>query len=126
VYDTAGGSDAAVVTLAAGWEALDGAVVPRRGYRWRTGDRSQPIRAIRVLADRIQVKGGGSALAYTLDEPSQGRIAVRLTFGTSDPWCAEAPARATGSPPSTVRADHPGKFIAQRNAPAPATCPPVR
>jgi len=66
-------------------------------------------------ADPISVKGGAAAWPYTLDEPSQGRIAVRLTLGTDRPWCAEG----RGS------VDVVNEFVAERDAPPPPTCPPM-
>ena len=68
-----------------------------------------------MRADRISVKGGTAAWPYTLDEASQGRIAVRLTLGTDRPWCAEA----RGS------VDVVNEFVAERDALPPPTCPPI-
>ena len=65
-------------------------------------------------ADRISVKGGTAAWPYTLDEASQGRIAVRLTLGADRPWCAEA----RGS------LDVVNEFVAVRDA-LPTSCPPL-
>ena len=68
---------------------------------------------------------GGAGWGFTLDEPSQGRIAVRLTLGSGRPWCAEAPAKASGHPPSTAANDRAGRFVAQPGTPAPLACPAV-
>jgi hypothetical protein len=65
------------------------------------------------------VKGGKAGWGYTLDQPSQGTVAVRLTLGADRPWCAAAPAK--GGPAN----DTVGRFVAQRNTPPPASCPPV-
>jgi len=118
VYNGAGlASDAVVVDLPASrWSAR------RRGYRYR--DPQGPIRSVVLRPDLLVVRGGGSAWGYTLDEPRQGRIAVRLDL-TSRTLCAEAPARSRGNPPSTEASDRPGRFIAARPSPPPASCPPV-
>ena len=115
VYDSAGSGEAVTAALAAagpfaGWS------LRRSGlYRYRSTDPSAPIRSVTVRPDRISVKGGTAAWPYTLDEPSQGRIAVRLTLGTDRPWCAEA----RGS------VDVVNEFVAERDAPPPPTCPPM-
>jgi hypothetical protein len=75
------------------------------------------VQAVRVKVDGLVVKGGGSAFGYTLDEPSQGRVAVRLALGAGIRWCAEAPA-AAGQ-------DGVDRFVGERDAPAPAFCPPT-
>jgi len=37
-------------------------------------------------------------------------------------WCSDAPAKASGDPPSTLRNDQVDKFIAQPRTPAPSFC----
>src|SRR5262249_61335984 len=69
--------------------------------------------------------GGKDKWTYTLNEPRQGSVAVRLRLGDMDGWCADAPALAQGKPPSTAKSDRPDLFKSQRNAPAPAVCPAV-
>ena len=119
VYDTAGSGEQVTVALpASGWSVSTGGT-----YRFR--DASAPISRVTVGADRLSVSGGGTGFAYTLDEPTQGRIAIRLTLGTERPWCAEAPAKIGGNPPSTASSDRPGRFIAQPRTLAPPACPPV-
>jgi hypothetical protein len=80
---------------------------------------------VTVANDRITVTGGGSAWPFTLDEPRQGTLAVRLDLGTGASWCAAAPARAIGTPPSTARDDTRDRFNGQRKAPPPEQCPVV-
>jgi hypothetical protein len=112
VYDSAGSGEKVVVPLPAGaaWSTLGSASNPK-GYRFRgTG----PIASVMVKADSIKVKGGKAAWTYTLDEPTQGRVAVQLMLGTSRPWCADAPGKT----------DRPGSFAAQQTA-APSVCPVV-
>jgi hypothetical protein len=86
---------------------------------------ASPVRNVIVAPDRIVVTGGGSAWPFTLDEPRQGTLAVRLDLGTGASWCAAAPARATGAPPTTAPNDARDRFVGQRKAPPPDQCPVV-
>jgi hypothetical protein len=103
---------------AAGWQATS----LRYTFAAAAG---APVRAVTVANDRITIGGGGSAWPFTLDEPRQGTIAVRLALGTDSAWCAVAPARATGIPPLTTRNDARDRFNGQPRAPAPDQCPVV-
>ena len=118
VYNTAGSGEEVTVALPASrWSSFGG-----RAYRFRDANAGAPVSRVTVSADRISLAGGGSGWVFTLDEPSQGRIAVRLTLGSGRPWCAEAPAKAT---PSTTANDRVGRFVAQPRTPAPLVCPAV-
>ena len=66
-----------------------------------------------MKGDRIVVRPAGG-FGYTLDEPAQGKVGVRLTLGGGVRWCAVAPG-------ADDRVDH---FAAVANTPAPAFCPP--
>ena len=117
-------TDAVSVALpASGWSALGSPSSPK-GWRFR-GDASAAIRSIVIKRGTIILHGGRSAWAYSLDEASQGRIALRLALGTDVGWCTATPADAKGTPPTTARSDHPGYFKAGGLAAAPATCPPL-
>ncbi len=121
VYNAAGATPD-VVTLdlpAAGWKAVKG------GWSFKRVDPDGAIRSVRVQGDRITVRGGGAAFGYTLDEPAQGRVALRLRLGATEGWCADAPAQQKGNPPSTAKTDRPGLFKGQPKTPAPPVCPPV-
>jgi len=120
VYNAVGlTTDAVTIGLpAAGWRALGGS-----GYRF-SGPSGSAIRRIDIRPDRLTVKGGQSAFGYSLDESSQGRIGLRLVLGSVG-WCADAPARATGNPPSSARYDRVDRFVAQRRSPPPTSCPAV-
>jgi hypothetical protein len=83
------------------------------GYRFKGS--SGAVKIIKLKGDQIVIKGGKSDWGYTLDEPSQGRITVRLTLGDGIEWCAEA------TPPSSED-DRLNLFSAARTA-APASCP---
>jgi len=96
---------------------------PSHGTGFDYKDPHGAITRVSVSADHLMVKGQGAAFGYSLDEPRQGTIAVRLQLGSAAPWCAEAPAKATGKPPVTVKNDKQDRFTAQSNAPAPDQCP---
>src|SRR5262245_2122308 len=121
VYNSAGSAtDHAVVTLpASGWSALGTATKPK-GWRFRASTGS--IAKVKVVKDAISVKGGGASWAYTLDDLQQGRVAVRLLLGDTE-WCADVPAKTSGTPPSTLRNDDVDKFVGEKNAPPPPACP---
>ena len=94
LYNAAFTSDVAVARAAA--QRLAGARNPRlrpKGYRFR--GRGSGGRALRVLVRRpIDVAGGA---VYSLDEPAQGAVAVRLSTGLLDGgWCA-TDARTAGA-----------------------------
>lgn len=76
-----------------------------------------------MRADRITVKGRGSGLSYSLDEPRQGTVAVRLQLGTASPWCAEGMAKTSGTPPTTAKFDTVDRFTGARRTPPPDQCP---
>jgi DNA-binding beta-propeller fold protein YncE len=118
VYDSAGlTTDVVVVALpSTGWVALGSSAKPK-GYRFSGSDPNGPISRVDVRPDRIAIKGGKANWTYTLDEPAQGSVAVRLALGDDEGWCADAPAKG----PSF---DHVGRFVGHA-APAPAVCPSV-
>jgi hypothetical protein len=111
-----------VALPASGWTA-DGSATTTTGYRWTATSRSDPVARIVVRANRLRIRAGGASWTYTLDEPQQSAIAVKLRLGTAAPWCASAPAKTSGSPPSSASFDRVDRFVAARNAPPPAICP---
>ena len=124
VYNSNGSGEAVSVPLpASGWSALDDLPTPR-GYKYK-GATTSAVTRILIRGNLIRVRGGRSSWSYTLDEPSQGRIAVRLTMGSGFRWCADSPARTSGSPPSTATNDRVDRFSGAHGAPAPAVCPAV-
>jgi len=108
---------------AAGWSPVGGKTL--KGWRFKSTDHALGIRRVVVKGDQILVRGGKDGWTYSLDEPEQESIAVRLRLGTSDGWCAAAPAQMKGNPPSTAKSDRPGLFAGQPKSPAPAVCPPL-
>src|SRR5262249_55180302 len=84
---------------------------------------ARPVQNVKVKNDWLTIKGGKSGWGFTLDEPRQGEIAVRLQLGTAEPWCSEAPAKLTGKHPTSAKTDRVDLFIAQTKTPAPEQCP---
>jgi hypothetical protein len=120
VYNSAGSGEQVTVTLpATGWRLLS------TGYRYTSPATTDAITRVIVKGDYLKIRGGKENWGYTLNEPSQGRMAVRLRLGTDTPWCADAPAKASGNPPSTAANDRVDRFVAQPKTAAPAACPPV-
>jgi len=105
-----------------GWSRIGGAT-RFLGWHFSSRDPDGPISSVIVKSDRITVRGGHSNWTYRLDQPPQGSVAVRLTVGTRT-WCANAPAKASGNPPSTAANDALDRFNAQPRTPPPASCPP--
>jgi YVTN family beta-propeller protein len=117
VYNSASGSDLAIVPLPPnGWTTIGGSV--HKGYRYRDPDPDAAIRRVRITANRIAVMGGKQNWTYTLDEPTQGRVGVRVALGTGVLWCAEA-----GQPGFPPRRDEQDRYVAARRTPAPSECP---
>ena len=118
VYNATGSGEKVTVALPAlGWTAYDDRPTPR-GYRYRSAATTDPITRVVVKGNRLRVRGGRANWLYTLDEPSQGAMALRLTMGTGLRWCARTPARS----PSVDRVD---RFVGARGNPSPVSCPPV-
>ena len=114
VYNSNGSGEKTTLTLpAAGW------TLTSKGYRFKAPITTDPIQRITVKADSVRVRGRGASFGYTLNEPSQGSVAVRLRLGTGTTWCTNAPAKVGGTNDVT------GKFVGQTKAPAPAVCPAV-
>jgi len=116
-------ADGVAVDLpAAGWQRVGSAAAPR-GWTFRSPAGTGPVRRLKITADRLSVKVGGATWGYSLDEAQQGRIAVRLALGAGGlGWCAEAPARVDGLPPTTARNDRVGRFVGQPRTPPPTAC----
>jgi hypothetical protein len=124
VYNGAGGSESFTIDLpAASWRLEGDASVPG-GYRYVFAA-TPPVWKVYVKGTKLSVRGGKAEWLYTLDEPSQGSIAVRLTLGTAATYCSVAMPRVSGSPPSSAAYDRPNKFQAARLQAAPGDCPPL-
>ena len=118
VYNSAGlSNDEVTVNL----PAVNWTLLGSTGYQYKDPSPSSVISKVSLKTDRITVKGG-KGWTYTLDEAGQGRVAVRLLLG-SQGWCADGPAKTSGSPPSSARNDTVGRFKAASHAAAPGACP---
>ncbi len=121
IKGTGGTTDRVQIALpAANWTRI-GSLSRPRGFRYQDGSPDAAVSKLVLKADLLNVRGGDAAFTYTLDEAMQGRVGMRLSMGDTT-WCSDAPAKATGSPPSTARSDLPGKFTAQPKSPPPAAC----
>jgi DNA-binding beta-propeller fold protein YncE len=119
LYNSAGvTTDAIAVELHQSlWTALGPADRPR-GYRFRQGQ----VRVV-MKGDRIVVRSRFNALGYTLNEPRQERIGVRLVLGGALTWCTDTAAKGRGTPRTTARFDRRGRFTGAPKTPPPAACP---
>jgi hypothetical protein len=121
VYNAAGsGESASVVLPAANWSALGSASTPR-GFRYSDPQRlAGPISKL-VLSStgQLVLSAKGPAWAYTLDEPNQGAIAVRLQLGSGTGWCTAFPAKPSNSGAN----DRVDKFVGAKDPPPPPSCP---
>lgn len=122
IYNAAGSGEVWSVDLPAEQWARTG--TPESGYRYIFTS-LPPVQKIWIKQNKITLKGGYGAWGYSLDEPSQGALAVRLTLGTGITWCTVAHPYATGTPPSTEQFDRVDLFRAERYGDPPAECPPV-
>jgi YVTN family beta-propeller protein len=121
VYNAAFTTDAVVEDLpASGWRRVGSARRPK-GFRFR-GRRGAPIRSVLLGSNVLRVNG---RIRYSLDEPAQGRVAMRLAPGLfpGGGWCAAAPAHARGKEHSTARSDRPGRFRGAPGSAPPEACP---
>ncbi len=120
LYNSAGlSSDLFVFSLfSEHWKYL-GSLTNPKGYKYSDSS-TNLIKSVTIKADTIKIRG---AAIYSLDEQAQGRVAIRLDLGTGPRYCADAPPKVSGNPPSTAQNDRPGRFIAQSKTPPPAACP---
>ena len=117
VYNAATGKAFTVNLPADKWKG------DKKGSRYTFRDPGGPIQRLLVAADKLVVRGGRSGFGYTLDEPSQGTVAVQVRLGTASPWCADVPAKASGKPSTTTKNDRVDLFLGQRDAAPPRECP---
>ncbi len=120
IYNAAGGADSACMTLGtgsgAGWMAKGDVLRP--SFRYRDHDYLLgPCRSVRVSA-RGELKADCSSIVqpldYSLDEPSQGAVAVRFGSGAAE-YCAVFGGE--------VREDSQADRFAAKGSVAPAQCP---
>jgi hypothetical protein len=127
VYRADGVGDSVCLPLpsvAGGWTASGNATSPTFTYRDRLAANG-PCKAAKVKDGKLLKVTCTAKLApigYSLDEPSQGAVAVRFTSGATT-WCAVFGGRVlrdSGTDPPVAGGR--GQFSA-KDAPAPATCP---
>jgi DNA-binding beta-propeller fold protein YncE/mono/diheme cytochrome c family protein len=99
----------------AGWRATGS-----NAYKYK-GASTAGITGAVLKPNLLAFKGGKAGWNYTLNEPSQGRVATVFILGSTI-YCSDAPAKASGNPPSTTSNDHVDKFIAAPNTPPPPFC----
>ncbi len=105
---------------ASGWKLLGTEARPK-GWSFKSASTADPIRTVTVRSDTISVRGGKALFCYTLDEPQQGTMAVRLVFGDGAEWCTAAPAKTSGNPPVAGKNDTIDRFTGAPKTP-PAAC----
>jgi DNA-binding beta-propeller fold protein YncE len=123
VYNADGGSEQTTISLPAGFWLRTGS----SGYRYRNPSADSPVFAVDVRADALKVVARGAAFGFTLDEPRQGRVGVRLALGDAVEWCTETAAKLSGRPRTTDRNDTRDKFVGRPKTAAPSFCtaPPL-
>ena len=125
VYAASGDGDAVCLALPRdGWTASGDPTRPR--YRYRDPQALHgpcSTASLRPALLRVTCAARRSPIAYSLDEPSQGAVAVRVASGATT-WCMVFGGRVrrdSGTDPPNPGGH--GRFSAV-DAPAPAACPP--
>jgi outer membrane protein assembly factor BamB len=121
IHNPSTGESASFSLPAALWSEFGGFAA--KAFQYSDPDRTAgPCTELRITDSRLTAKCSGSQLAFSLDEPSQGGIAVRLTTvdgtGFEHRYCAlfgGTIVRDEGTDAGS------GIFLAKR-APAPTTC----
>lgn len=122
VYNAAGSGEVYTVDLPAEeWYRTGSGDTPPR-WIYAAGS---PIWRVKLKAPAITVQGGKAEWGYSLDEPSQGLLAVRLTLGSAITWCGVPRAETRGNPPSSERFDRRDLYRAERRGAPPDACPPL-
>jgi hypothetical protein len=114
VFDTtaATAGDETYVLQSGGWRGL-GRPAGANGYRYKgAGSVSDPCRVV-VVKERV-VKAMCVGTGVTLTPPFAGDVAIVLSFGTTDRYCARFGGEEVRNDPTLTR---------KRNAPAPGACP---
>jgi hypothetical protein len=88
-----------------------GAASSPKGYRFTSSN--GPIQRVTLKNHRLVIRGGRGAFGYTLNEPAQGSVTLRLRLGSGNIWCTVA-----GAP----KIDRAGRFKVKNAAP-PLACP---
>jgi hypothetical protein len=117
VYNAAGSGEVYTVDLPAeNWRVAGDQF---KGFRYVYAS-SAPVWKVWLKSPKITIQGGKAPWEYTLDEASQGTIAVQLTLGTGITWCS------TALPDDPAEKwDIQDRFKAASAGPPPATCPAI-
>ena len=118
VYNSTGQTaDRVAIPLpAAGWQV---AGVPGTPVEYVfSAPPGAPITRITLRSKVITISGGGPLFGFSLNEPAQGGVAVKLVLGDDTGWCADARPRPSG------RNDAVDYFAAQSTSRPPVVCPP--
>jgi hypothetical protein len=119
IHGGTAGNDVVVIPLpAAGWLRGGTGAFPQYKY---TDKRNAlgPITSVTIRDGKLRLRGRGAAL-YPLADAPHGSMTVRLELGARTGFCAVAPAKQPAATNDTT-----AKFNGERNAAAPASCPPL-
>jgi hypothetical protein len=118
IFNATSGEHATIALDAGAWSGI-GSPAGARGYRYKS--KTGPCAKVSLERGRLRVQCKGAGVDFSLDEPAQGALAVRLTTGSSAlHYCAVF--GGTVQVDSAAAPDHGGEFRA-KDAPAPASCP---
>ncbi len=115
------GEEVTIPLPAAGWRRRSGQGYAPSGYQYSdSGGAFGPCKAVSVKSGKkLTVSCRGTGVAFSLDEPTQGSLGVRLTLGSGLGGEGFRTCLLFGG---TVVVDRPGEFKASA-APAPSSCP---
>lgn len=120
VYNSAGTGELFTVPLPAERWRLQGSPPHNHRFLYANSPADTPVWKVWIKGPKISVRGGKHHWGYSLDEESQGSVAIRLTLGTEGIWCTDVFPRM----PAT-NFDRRDRFKGQPKTPAPAVCPPL-
>jgi len=72
------------------------------------------VKKVSITGDKLSIVAGRAKWGYSLNEPQQGGLAIRMVLGTGIEWCTAAVAG---------KVDVTDKFIGESTAP-PVACAP--
>ncbi len=123
VHNPITGERAYTNLVAGSWEAVGGLSDGSKGYQYRSRAPAEgPCKKVRYSAGKLKAKCKGLGLRFTLDEPSQGTISVRLHLANGERVCTEFGGDIRDDQ-STNGVDRTVKFRASKSNP-PTSCAP--
>jgi hypothetical protein len=114
VYNVDESTEEFSVVLAAESWTLKGTTSAPKGYQYKSLDPEGPVKKVSITGDKLSISAGRAKWGYSLDEPQQGGLAIRMVLGTGIEWCTAAVAG---------KVDTTDKFIGESTAP-PVACAP--